>query len=213
MENDMKKKYKRPLLLLVILIILIMLLMIFKLVFHAEKNNEQVKVVDSIDNFGYTLDKRDSKLMKEKYQELKKIVSSKTIDYEKYASVLSELFVIDLFSMQTKINKYDVGSLEYVYPDNIDNFALDVQNTIYKTMVDNSDGKRTQSLPMVSKTNVTDITKDSFEIGEEKVDAYKVSLSWEYEKNLGYDDKATITLVAKNNKLYVVEYSKDDSNE
>ena len=61
MENDMKKKYKRPLLLLVILIILIMLLMIFKLVFHAEKNNEQVKVVDSIDNFGYTLDKRDKK--------------------------------------------------------------------------------------------------------------------------------------------------------
>ena len=116
------------------------------------KNN--VKVIDSIVDFSYTLDERDTTLMKDTYKELKRVLKEKDINYEEYASILARLFVIDLFTMDNKINKYDVACLEYVYPDNVDNFKTNVEDTIYKTIEDNTYGKRTKKLSVVSRVNV-----------------------------------------------------------
>lgn len=202
----MKKKYK---IILIIIIVLIILITASVLVFKIFNNNEPiepVKVVDSIDNFDYTLDDRDTELMKNIYNELKTTLSSDKIDYEKYAELLSELFVVDLFTMENKVNRYDVGSIEYVYPDSIDNFKTNVEDTIYKSMKNNSDGKRKQDLPEVSSIDNTSVETSTFEIGEESYNSYIVSLSWSYETDLGYDDNAIITLIELNEKLYVVEY-------
>ena len=40
----------------------------------------------------------------------------------------------------------------------------------------------------------------------ETYEAYKVSLNWEYEKDNKYDKKGIVTLIKKDNKLYVVTY-------
>ena len=114
----MKKKYKYPLLLLILVIIILLGLIVFKIFFAKDEVKNNVKVIDSIVDFSYTLDERDTKLMKDTYQELKNILKEKEIDYNEYSKVLAKLFVIDLFTMDNKINKYDVGCLEYIYPDN-----------------------------------------------------------------------------------------------
>ena len=200
----MKKKYKIALILIIILIIIVTLFMALKF-FLKNEPAEPVKVVDSIENFSYTLDDRDTELMKNTYNELKEVLSN-DIDYEKYAELLAKLFVIDLFTMNNKVNRYDVGSTEYVYPDSVDNFKTNVEDTIYKTMENNSNGKRKQDLPEVKSITLEKITEDTYAIGEETYDSYVVSLSWEYVTDYGYDDTATITLIELNDQLYVTEY-------
>lgn len=208
----MKKKYKTLLIIIVICIILIIgLLVIKKMKNEGVKNN--VKVVDSIVDFSYTLDERDTSLMKENYKELKKILKEKDINYEEYSQVIAKLFIIDLFTMDNKINKYDVGSLEYVYPETIDNFKLNIEDTIYKSMEDNTYDKRVQELPIVKSIEVIDTKTSTFKINEEELDSFIVTLNWEYEKDLGYDKEATITLIKENKKVYVVEYKAGALNE
>ena len=200
----MKKKYNIALILIIILIIIVTLFMALKF-FLKNEPAEPVKVVDSIENFSYTLDDRDTELMKNTYNELKEVLNN-DIDYEKYAELLAKLFVIDLFTMNNKVNRYDVGSTEYVYPDSVDNFKTNVEDTIYKTMENNSNGKRKQDLPEVKSITLEKITEDTYAIGEETYDSYVVSLSWEYVTDYGYDDTATITLIELNDQLYVTEY-------
>ena len=202
----MKKKYKLGLIMIATLIVLILVITIIFLL-KGDKKVEKTKVVDSINNYSYTLDDRDTKLMKETYNELKDILNKDQIDYESYAKTLAKLFVIDLFTMNNKINKYDVGSTEYVYPESVDNFKLNVEDTIYKSMEDNSDGKRKQDLPEVISVDASNIEEVEFEIKEEIEKVYEVKLTWEYEKDLGYDDNATIKLLNVDDKLYVVEYA------
>ena len=202
----MKKKYKILLTILIILIIIIVAAIIVFKVFQGSPTAEPVKVVDSIDNFDYTLDDRDTELMKKTYNELKDILTASDIDYEKYAQALAKLFVIDLFTMDNKVNRYDVGSTEYVYPDNVDNFKTNVEDTIYKSMENNSDGKRKQDLSEVSSIDNTSVETSTFTIGEEEHESFVVNINWSYVSDLGYDDNATITLIELNEKLYVVEY-------
>lgn len=210
----MKKKYKKILkLIILIIIIIIVILILGKIFFGKEKVKNNVKVIDSIVDFSYTLDERDTKLMKDTYEELKKVLKEKDINYEEYAKVLSKLFVIDLFTMENKINKYDIACLEYVYPDSLNNFKLNVEDTLYKLLEDNTYGKRKQNLSIVNKVEVTNIEKSSYTINEENVDSYNVNLNWEYVTDLGYDKNATLTLVKKENKLYVVEYKAGVVNE
>lgn len=212
MENKMKKKYKTLLIIIVICIIIIIGLLVIKnMKNEGVKNN--VKVVDSIVDFSYTLDERDTSLMKENYKELKKLLKEKDINYEEYSQVIAKLFIIDLFTMDNKINKYDVGSLEYVYPETIDNFKLNIEDTIYKSMEDNTYDKRVQELPIVKSIEVVDTKTSTFKINEEELDSFIVTLNWEYEKDLGYDKEATITLIKENKKVYVVEYKAGALNE
>lgn len=206
----MKKKYKSLLIIIFIFIIIVGGLFVFKYFGSDFTNN--VKVVDTIDNFNYTLDKRDTKLMKDNYDELKRILK-KDIDYKEYASILAKLFVIDLFTIDNKINKYDVGSLEYVHPDFINNFSLNVEDTIYKHVQNNSNGKRRQQLPVVASVNIEEINECNYNYLDKAYEGYEVKLSWTYEKDLEYDDEALITLIKVDNKLYVSEYKTGEENE
>ena len=209
----MKKKYKYPLLLLILVIIVIVGLILFKVFFAKDKVKNNVKVIDSIVDFSYTLDERDTKLMKDTYEELKNILKEREIDYDEYAKVLAKLFVIDLFTMDNKINKYDVACLEYVYPDNLENFKTNVEDTIYKLMEDNTYGKRTVKLSIVNSVEITKEEESTFKIKEEELPSYVVTLNWTYDKDLGYDKNATITMIRKDKKLYVVEYKAGAVNE
>lgn len=209
----MKKKYKYPLLLLILVIIVIVGLILFKLFFAKDEVKNNVKVIDSIVDFSYTLDERDTKLMKDNYQELKNILKEREIDYDEYAKVLAKLFIIDLFTMDNKINKYDVACLEYVYPDNLENFKTNVEDTIYKLVEDNTYGKRTEKLSIVNNVEITNEEESTFKINEEEVPSYVVTLNWTYDKDLGYDKNAKITMIRKDKKLYVVEYKAGAVNE
>lgn len=201
----MRKRFKIPLFILIILITILVILIALGVLKDNNENNT-IKVLESIDNFGYTLDERDTSLMKDIYHELKDSLTKKEINDEEYATLIAKLFVVDLFTLDNKVNKYDVGSVEYVYPSARDNFKLNVEDTIYKNILNNSNDKRKQELPVVKEVEVTNVQKNNFLIGEKSFESYDVNIKWEYEKDLGYDRSAVITLVKENDKLYVVEY-------
>lgn len=211
MKVKMKKKFKYPLIAIGVIMLVLIGLISFKTFFNSDIS--EVKVIDNISDYSYTLDERDTEYMKSVYNELKSVLKEKDIDEEKYASNLAKLFVIDLFTLDNKINKYDVASLEYVYPENIENFKLNVENTLYKAIEDNTYGKRNQDLPIVKMVDVIDVKEDSFLIKEEEVSSYVVSLNIEYEHDLGYDKEATVTVIKSDKKMYVVEYKGEIVNE
>ena len=56
-----------------------------------------VKSKYEIPKYGYTLDRNNTVLMKENFNELKDILTSDKVDYDKYALTLAKLFIIDLY--------------------------------------------------------------------------------------------------------------------
>jgi len=183
-------------------------------------NNKKV-YTDSIKGYDYKLEKRDSKLYKEKFGELKKVLESKDLDYEKYATLLAQMYIIDLYTLDNKVNTYDVGGSEFIYPDALENYELKVKDTIYRYMEDNSYGKRKQKLPSVKSIKVETKKETTFELkGEDdndvkKLDGFQVDLSWTYEKDYGYDEEATVILVKNEDKkmVYVIEQKTGDEEE
>ncbi len=202
------KQHKNKIIIgIIVLITLVLALILIIFISNKDENSspEQSVILDAIDKYEYKLEDRDGILFKNKFDQLKKLVNEEHIDYESYAKIISELYVIDLYTIENKTNKYDVGGMEFLHPDIRENFSLKVQDTIYKTVEDNTNGKRTQNLPEVISTEITEYKVDTFKIGEIDKEAYFVTLEWTYEADLGYDGKATIVLVNENDILYIVE--------
>lgn len=201
----MKRKFKIGLI--IILLVAILSLLVYSCIKLTKSDDKQeVEKLDNIPSYGYSLDKRDTKLMKDEFKELKKVLSSEDVNYEDYAKSLSKLFVIDLFTIDNKINKYDVPCLEYILEDNIDNFSNNVSDTLYKYVIDNTNKKRNQELPQVSSVIVENVEVLESSYKDEPYDGYKVNVEWTYLKDLGYDTSGIIKLIKKNNKLYVIGY-------
>ena len=159
---------------------------------------------DTIKGYDYTLKSNATKLYEDEFKALKANLEG-DINYDEYAVSIAKLFVIDLYTINNKINKYDTGGASFVYPDGRDNYKLNVQDTIYKYVEDNTNGKRTQNLPEVSSVIVKDSKKDTYKIGDNSFEAYKINLEWSYVQDLGYDKTGEIILIKKDKNIYVVE--------
>ena len=196
----------------------------YKHFFTKSEVNKPAKKVytDKIKGYGYNLEKRDTKLFKEKFEELKSILKEKNVDFEEYAKVLAQLYIIDLYTISNKDTTYDVGSTEFIYPDALENYELKVKDTLYRYIEDNTDKKRKQELPEVKSIKVKSVKKDTYELKikddndnetSKTLDSYIVELSWDYKKDLGYDKEAKVILVKdeKGKKLHVVEQTGKDT--
>lgn len=159
---------------------------------------------DTIKGYDYTLKSNATKLYEDEFKALKANLEG-DINYDEYAVSVAKLFVIDLYNINNKVNKYDTGGASFVYPDGRDNYKLNVQDTIYKYVEDNTNGKRTQNLPEVSSVIVKDSKKDTYKIGDNSFEAYKINLEWSYVQDLGYDKTGEIILIKKDKNIYVVE--------
>ena len=198
-----KRRKKRAIILKFILIFIISGILLYFLLFMIKgKSNSEIA---KIKNYDYVLEKRDTKLMEDNFYQLKDVLESKQIDYEKYAEYLSKLFIIDLYTIKNKDNRYDIGSVEYIYPDHRDNFVLKVADTLYRYVEEKS--KRKQKLPEVASIDLKDIETTTYEYADNKYDAYEVSLSWDYVKDLEYDTSGVVTLIKIDTTLYVAEYN------
>ena len=159
---------------------------------------------DTIKGYDYTLKSNATKLYEDEFKVLKANLEG-NINYDEYAVSVAKLFIIDLYTINNKINKYDTGGVSFVYPDGRNNYKLNVQDTIYKYVEDNTNGKRTQNLPEVSSVIVKDSKKDTYKIGNNSFEAYKINLEWSYVQDLGYDKTGEIILIKKDKNIYVVE--------
>ena len=209
----MQKRYKIGLIIIVILIIALGGLGLFK---YYKKEPNTIKnttsIIKDIKEYGYSLDDRDTKYMEEEFNNLKDILSKEEIDYREYAKSIAKLFIIDFYTLNNKINKYDIGGIEYIYQDKQEDFKNKASDTIYNDIIDNTYLDRVQELPEVTEVIINNIEEISVELNDNTYEGYFITLNINYKKDLGYDNEGSITLIKNNDKLEIVKYEPSINN-
>lgn len=215
------KKTKK---ILIILIILVILLIIGLLTYNKffKKQDKEVKVIKTISKYGYTLDENETKLYKDEFDKLDEILSNDEVDNELYAKQIAKLFVIDFYTLSNKLSKNDIGGTQFIKEDMRDNFIEQARSTFYR-YIEVKDDKRNQELPEVSEIKNVSVSKMAFTIKDKTVtttkyktskynkssgetyDAYKVTISWDYKEDYGYEKEANMIIIKDDNKLSIVE--------
>ena len=206
----MRRRYKVGLIVISVLLVGVIALGVFKIFHSSEEEKTDVNVtsvISNINDYGYTLDDRDSDYMKEVFQELEDILNATEVDYQAYAEALAKLFVIDFYTLNNKINKYDVGSLEYILSSSVDTFRQKAQDTIYRDILDNTYRDRIQDLPEITNVTILNTEETTYTLNEEEVNASKEEMNYEYKEEVVYDTEGTIYFVRNGNKLEVASYT------
>lgn len=213
-----KKRVKRkPKKLLIIMLIFIIAAIsgvaTYFLVFDKEEVKE-TKVVSKIDHYGYELKSNKSSKYKKLFKELQEVLSEKNVDEKKYVKKITEMFIVDFFSLGDHISKTDVGGVDFVHPDILENFIVNAEDTIYKYVESNIYGQRKQDLPIIDTVTIDSVDIDTFSYGETIDDnAYIVKASWKYKdssSSSGYQTSANFVYVHDGDKLQLVEISEQE---
>lgn len=189
-----------------ILVVIIVIGVKFTLEFLVknEKNVVTKKELDSLELYGYTLDDYDSDLYKEYFNDLKSTLNSKEVNYEDYAKEIVKLFVSDFYTLDNKLTSSDIGGVEFIPSDMVENFKMHAGDTMYNHVKTNIYGDRVQKLPIVKSVEVTNIENITYTYKDKEYSAYKVNARWQYQEDLGYKNNEIFTLIKDNNKLYIV---------
>lgn len=205
----MKLKKKPQIIITLFALLLIAALAIVLVISFKPKGTKvkEVKVLKSIDEYGYQLKDNKTKKYKDMFKELEDILRADTVDEEAYAKKIAEMFVYDFFSLEDKAAKTDVGGVEFVHPNAVANFLLNAEDTYYKYVESNIYGERKQELPAVDKVTIESIEKSEFAWSNAMHEAYEVKLSWTYtnEKFADYQKTALVILIKSNLNYYVVQ--------
>lgn len=183
---------------------------LIKIIFFNKKTVD-VKVVNEIEKYNYSLNNNATAYYKSLFEELKNLLEN---DYniEDYVKLVSKLFVTDVYTLDNKLNKNDIGGTQFVYADFVDDFNSIAQSTIYKSVENNMYGDRKQELPIVTEVIIDSIETKSFKYNDEIInDAYYVSLTVNYNKDLGYPKNIDLVLIKNNDKVEVVKMQTKES--
>lgn len=206
----LKKGVKR--FLIVLLILLILVAIILWIIFgRGEKKQtpQTTTVVETLDNYGYSLRSDATSLQKSLFEELKQVLNAEPVNEEEYAKLVARSFIADFYTLDNKVTNNDVGGAQYFYSPVRDNFILKAQDTIYKYVESNLYGDRKQELPIVTAVDVVSINQTSYTYEETTDDkAYQVEVAITYQTDLGYDSSRQLTIIHdQDNHLSVVEVS------
>ncbi len=157
------------------------------------KKTKQANVTTKIDKYGYELFDTDSAYYKELFNKLKNVLESDTVDEELYASLVSQLFVTDFYTLSNKFSSSDIGGIEFILKDYQDNFALKARDTIYKVVESNLYDDRNQKLPTVTKVSIDDISRVKYSTLDNS--AYNIKCSVTYEEDLDYPKVVKLILI------------------
>lgn len=215
-KKRMSKKAKIKLIFVILMLILVAFIIGYFVVGGKNSDDKaKTKVVDEIKKFNYTVSDSDSKLFKEKFKELKKVLSEKEVDNKKYATLVSELFVIDFYTLDNKLTKNDVGGVQFVYTKHQADFIDKARDGMYKQVKNNLDNDRKQSLPEVDTIEVVSteevVPSAIFESEDFKnvtdAEAYEIKLKWTYKNDDKFQKEATVVVVKDSDKLSVAKLS------
>ena len=203
-QTEKDKKNKRIKITIITIIAILILgaggLCIWKLVINKNSPKPQTITIldESLKEYGYSLNDKDSKYFKSEYEELKNILKKDEIEEKEYATKVARLFVIDFYTLSTKINKYDIGGNEFFYTDKKAMFEQKAMDTMYSSLQDNTYGDRKQELPEIKSVETVSTEETTYLLNDTKVDAYLVKLKMTYAKSLGYDDEASVIICKEN---------------
>jgi ABC-type Na+ efflux pump permease subunit len=200
------KKSRKVLIFLIIIIIIAILGCLAYYFLFSNNSQEEVKIIKSIDDYGYSLNENQTELYQTEFNALDEILSEENVDYEEYAKQVAKMFIIDFYTLSNKVSKNDIGGTEFIKESMRDNFIEEARSTFYKYLEVKSEA-RNQSLPEVSKIDSVSIENTSFTYEDETTDenAYRITINWSYKEDLGYEDEANMIIVREGNKLYIVE--------
>lgn len=188
-----------------ILFIILLVIGIVKILFLGKKTIN-VEVVDKIDNYNYTLNSNATDYYKGLFNELSNLLKNDDFDEKSYTELVSKLFITDVYTLDNKLNKNDIGGTEYVYSNFKDDFNMIAQSTIYKNIKNNMYNDRVQDLPIVKEVIINSIDNDDFEYEKNVFEnAYYVDVSVNYESDLGYPTNISLVIIKNNDKLEVAK--------
>lgn len=188
---------KKGIKIIIFLLIVGALVLLYYNFFNKNNKVDEVFIADSIIDYDYTLYSNKSDLYKSNFKVLKNILSNKSVNYEEYAKTISKLFVIDFYSLDDKITNTDVGGVVFIHPSIRENFILKAEDTIYKSIISNLDGKRVQVLPEVKDVEVIDFKSED--------NKYFSTIKIKYIKDLDYPKEVRVVMVIEDNKIFIVE--------
>ncbi|MDD2180998.1 MAG: hypothetical protein PHW32_01375 [Bacilli bacterium] len=169
-----------------------------------KETNKETKVISEIK--GYELKENSSSYYKNIFNDLKVELSKDEIDFDKYATIITQLFISDCFTLDNKINHNDVGGVQFIYEPFRDDFILIATETIYSHVENNIYGNRKQELPIVSNVTITSVKNNKYEYLDTIDDnAYFIEVAVEYTKDLGYPKEASLVIINNNEKLEIAE--------
>ena len=206
----MSKNIKKILVIVLVLVALVSFFIVYKKLTKKEDkpNVDEKKEVDTIQTkeFDYKLYDNKSDLYQEFFSKLKEELLKEEVNDEEYAKIISELFVIDFYSLSDKNTSSDVGGLDFIYENIKENFILKATDTIYKYVQSNVYGDRKQELPKVKAVEVKALEKGTVTIGDvSDQNGYQITISVTYEKDMGYPAEVTLKLIHVEKKIYIVE--------
>lgn len=204
----LKKKAKTTLIAIVVILVVAVVGIFTYKTFFSKPVIKEAKVLKEIKNYGYVLKDNKNKKYQALFKDLAKILESDEVDYKAYASKLAEMFVVDFYSLSDKTAKTDVGGVDIVLPDILNNFLENAENTFYKYVESNIYNNRNQKLPEVNTVEVESVEKTTFTYNDTiDENAYQVKVKWDYTDSdfANYQKEATLIFVNKDKKLYLVE--------
>lgn len=202
----MKKRRLKTWSIIIFIVFLILIICIISIISSLnDKKRINTKTIDTIINYNYNLKENESSYYKSLFKKLKEELSKKSIDEEKYANIISQMFLSDFLSLDTTINKNDIGGTDFVYEEYKDSFIQKAKDTLYLYVESNIYGNRNQELPSVKEVKVISIKKDEYN-GDTKIDkeAFYVKCEVLYKKDLGYPKNISLILIHNDNKLEIV---------
>ena len=204
----LKKKVKKTIIGIIIVALLIVGGFFTYKYLNSKEDNAKVKVVDKIPKYGYRLKENKSEKYKKMFNELKDILTKEDVDEEKYVKKISEMFIYDFYSLNDKKAKTDIGGVDFIYKDVLENFLLNAQDTYYKYVESNIYNNRKQKLPTVGEIEIKDVTQKAFAYGDKTDEkAYYVEMKWDYtdDEFSDYQTEATLVFIHDGIKLCLVE--------
>lgn len=204
----LKKKAKTTLIAIIVILVVAVVGTFTYKTFFSKPAIKEAKVLKEIKNYGYVLKDNKSKKYQALFKDLAKILESDEVDYKAYASKLAEMFVVDFYSLSDKTAKTDVGGVDIVLPDILNNFLENAENTFYKYVESNIYNNKNQKLPEVNTVEVESVEKTTFTYNDTiDENAYQVKVKWDYTDSdfANYQKEATLIFVNKDKKLYLVE--------
>lgn len=202
----MKKRRLKTWPIIILLIFVILVICIVNIISSLNNSKKiSTETIDTIKKYNYNLKQNESTYYKELFKELKSELKKDKIDEEKYASIISQMFLTDFLSLDNAINKNDVGGTDFIYSTYKDTFITKAKDTLYLYIENNIYGDRKQELPIVKEVKITNIENKKYDgqkVDDEK--AYYIDCEIIYKKDLDYQKKVNLILVHNKDKLEIV---------
>ncbi len=208
----LKRKVRRFLLAVLIIALIVVCAFLVKNIFFDKQEVKETKVLKTIDKYGYSLKDNKTKKYKKMFEELNEILKEDPVDEEEYVKKITEMFIYDFYSLDDKASKTDIGGVDFVHKDVLQNFLITAEDTYYKYVESNIYNNRQQRLPVVDDITIESVNQDSYTIAGGATDdkAFFVKVNWDYTDSSfdSYQKSAELVFVHNDLRLDLVELQK-----